>query len=124
MKKALHDKIQEAIQKGWTDLSKSFGTMEDEVVRRFRKARRHASPQQAADDVQTTLADLGKRLYKSSHEVEQTVEENIRTMASKVKTPLSEELASLRERAEKLSQRIESQVRRRSAKKDEESSKE
>lgn len=113
MKKALHDSIQEAIQKGWRDMSSSFTSMEDEILKRFRKARKHVTPQQANKDVQAMLADLRKRLQDSSQQVEQKVEESVRSMSSLVKRPL-EELGSLRERAEKLGARIESQVRRRS----------
>ncbi len=113
MKKALHDSIQETIQKGWKDLSSSFGAMEGEVMKRFRVARKHATPQQASEDVQALLADLGKRLHESSRQVEQKVE-------AMVKRPLSEELASLRERAEKLGNRIESQIRRRKPDEDKE----
>ena len=114
MKKALHDSIQEAIHKGWTELSSSFGTMEEEVKKRFRKARKHVTPQQASEDVQSLLADLGKRLHDSSQQVEQKVEESMNSLTSMVKRPLKDELASLRERAEKLGNRIESQIRRRS----------
>ncbi len=113
MKKALHDSLQEAIQKGWKDMSTSFSSMEDEIKKRFRKARKHATPQQASEDVQVMLADLRKRLQDSSQQVEQKVEERMRSMTTLVKRPL-EELGSLRERAEKLGTRIESQFRRRS----------
>lgn len=116
MKKALHDSIQKAIQKGWTDLSSSFGNMEDEIKRRLHKARKLASPQQATEDVQALLTDLGKRLHNSSQQVEKKLEDSMHTMSSVVKRPLMEDLASLKERAEKLGNRIESQIRRRSPK--------
>jgi hypothetical protein len=123
MKKALHDSIQEAIQKGWKDMSSSFNSMEDEIKKRFRKARKHATPQQASEDAQTVLADLRKRLQDSSQQVEQKVEERMRSMTSLVKRPL-EELSSLKDRAEELGTRIESQIRRRSPEKADEDAEE
>lgn len=111
MKKQLQDSIQEAIQKGWADLSSTYGSVEEQVVRRFKQARKKVEPPHTAEEIQALLADFGRRLHESSQSVEKRVEHNVRTAADKVRGPLMDELASLRARAEKLSHRIESQLR-------------
>ncbi len=102
--------IPDTLQKRWAELSTVLGHIEQEATSKIRWAMEHLDPAQATEEIQRTLADLGKRMQDSGEQLEQRVHDHVRTLVSRVKEPLMEELASLRHRVEALSTRIESQV--------------
>jgi SMC interacting uncharacterized protein involved in chromosome segregation len=111
--KKLQETIQETLQRGWTDISATITNIEEEVIRRFHRAREVMDPRQAKEEAQRALSDLARRMQESQEHMEQRVEETVSSVMSRFRGTLSSELSSLRARAEQLSQRIESQVRRR-----------
>lgn len=113
--KKLQETIQDTLQKGWTDISATFTSIEDEVARRLQRAREVMDPRQAKDEAQRAVSDITRRMQESQARFERRVEEGVNSVVARIKGPLVAELANLRSRAEQLSQRIESQIRRRSS---------
>ncbi len=112
MNKPIHESVQQAVQKAWTDAVAALQTVEEEVGRRVRQAMERADLPQSGEDVQRVLADFGRKLQQNKEAVSQRLEESMRVVQARLREPLLEEIQLLRSKAEELGQRIENRLRR------------
>jgi polyhydroxyalkanoate synthesis regulator phasin len=106
--KQVHQSIEAAVKKAWSDASSAIGSVEEEVNRRFRQLVDKTGLSQGSEELQRVVTDVGRRLQTSGEELERRLEESVKSAVARVRAPVTEELANLRSRAEKLGQRVES----------------
>jgi polyhydroxyalkanoate synthesis regulator phasin len=97
--------VVEALERMWAQAVTAVSSVEDEAARVVQRAQTVAGWSQ--DEVRRQMSDLSERLAAQRRELEQGLEERVRTALQRLRVPRREEVQALTARVDRVAERVE-----------------
>ena len=102
--------VVEALERMWAQAVTAVSSVEDEAARVVQRAQTVAGWSQ--DEVRRQVSELAERLAAQRRELEQGLEERVRTALQRLRVPRREEVQALTARVDRVAERLETLERR------------
>jgi len=97
--------VVEALERMWAQAVSAMSRVEDEAARVVQRAQTVAGWSQ--DEVRRQMTDLAERLAAQRRELEEGLEERVRTALTRLRVPRREEVQALTARVDRVAERLE-----------------
>lgn len=97
--------VVEALERMWAQAVTAVSSVEDEAARVVQRAQTVAGWSQ--DEVRRQMTDLAERLAAQRRELEQGLEERVRSTLQRLRVPRREEVQALTARVDRVTERME-----------------
>ena len=97
--------VVEALERMWAQAVTAMSSVEDEAARVVQRAQTVAGWSQ--DEVRRQMTDLAERLAAQRRELEEGLEERVRTALTRLRVPRREEVQALTARVDRVAERVE-----------------
>jgi polyhydroxyalkanoate synthesis regulator phasin len=97
--------VVEALERMWAQAVTAMSSVEDEAARVVQRAQTVAGWSQ--EEVRRQMTDLAERLAAQRRELEEGLEERVRTALTRLRVPRREEVQALTARVDRVAERLE-----------------